>query len=638
MDKEAKSSQERFAHHLRNFKKENNKAKKEVLLSNAFMNFTYQFENYKNLYILHSQNNYQPWSNFTFQKELEFKNNYGFFSNLNFFALNKEKNIFFSYDTKFAFNRDNYIEIFQQRGLFPPAIEFIDALNTILTLRNENGPYWKYIYYKQENNCSHCIFDVYQYFRYFEENLLFVNDFEDTILLCEKNYKLPVMVSNNYLSPSIKQPSLKQFKAITDFLKMNVNKLNQVKKQEQILLQNIIKHLHKNHGLFNLIDEINKSKLDNGLNVRVIQGQMRIPQNNLEYIQEYFAKELDFPECFFLYLQYLGVDSLNIIDQLAMTIARINLSKSENTIKNISPKITIILTPQVQLLKTFFKEIYADGLTIKNMTDLCDFKKIEHNIIAKINGTILYLIECKGNEKEEHFKILKKFIKLSPVTKKDKAVGKITFISNCHYVLIVDKQKDLIAFKNYFQNIAEVIILKGSNEVEDSLNLSTYDYNWIHTFFATYGLLLLTNTREHEIKIRNKVEFDIDTVIKEFMNDCCFISAEKDCYADELYMLYSQYIKTKYGLNPVKRIHLINFLKLDGRFVYCRLRHKSTDNKWGFKGLSIIKEKQGEYGNLHQNDLFLDLMVKQLAHIQNEIHPLIKAHDIDECIIDDDEV
>ena len=678
MDKTRKTTIEQLNFVLANHEKHWRQVNKEQMISASFVQFRNQFQEYQRMcmsYIypdianqLGGRNGVTP-GYIQQQAEIELFNKYGFLGDLYMFALNKKKEIYYIRNIDFAFDRNNYQSVFNKWGYYYPSIEFFDGLYQALSLRKEEGPYWKYIYYKQTNNCSNCIFDVPQYFSYFEENIFFT-DGQTKYLLNEKTYKMPISINNQIIRDAqalqrelisisiLRQPNLKQFKAIMDLIKPFIkseNSLSILKNCEQMLLQFIINHLQKNHDIVKSI-QVNQTYIEKlSQQVRIIRNGVPHAKHILEERQAFFVEnKKKLPIKFIRYLSTLDSGDLEVLDQFAMTIARINLLKNNNTgtknevLEGITPKITIIITPNVKVIKKLFEEIYPNGRRVaSDIAELCNKKKLSENILFKLNGGILQIAEHSGRVTEENLKMLKKFIRSIPVSKRDNAVGSIKYISNCHYVLLADKQEDVNAYKNYFQDLAEIIVFKGEKieeltVLDEEVNLQyqdqgfaenlksmsfpsldELDYKWIHTIFATHGLLLLTDERNGNAK-RNKSLLDIQKVVKEFIKECCIISDSEDCYADELYVLYKHYFIERYGIEPVKRIRLVNLLRLDGRYIYCRLRHNAKDNRWGFKGLAIKKEKLEEYIKSYDKEqLMAEMLIKHIEKINEKIIPLI---------------
>ncbi len=585
---------------------------------------------------------------------------YSIFSNPNLFALNKDQDIYCIKYIDFSFNRTNYKDIFFKFNYFHPPLEFIDSLYEVVSLRKKNEHYWKYIHYRYQNHCESCIFDRFEFFRTIDGNILFdenaflvenVAMIRSSIntLLHENDYKKPVNVNNHYAAQEnsifskIKQPTFRQFKAIIDILKNSKIEIEAIKKHdEQILLQLILWHLQQNHDLAKLV-------LTGSHTLEPLTWLEGKPKHILEERRNFLSINKKPPINFIRQLSILTDGSVAALNQLAMLLARINLVKNhkKETFSSVPSKITIILTSNVKMVQKFFDQLYPEGRkNYKSIHDVCNRKNLIEHILFKMAGGILQVCEHGKSVSSEDLKIIKKFVRMMPVHKQDKAVGKLTYISNSHYVVLVKKQEEVMAYKNHFQNLSEVIVLNGEKDGDDTLLdqkgtvcssqrsstaqrlilpiLEEFDYKWVHTIFATHGLLLLA---EENVSLSIKQPLlDLQGVVLSFLTVCCTLEPTVDCYADELYLLYRGYVVKKYGVEPIKKIRFVNILKLDGQYSYLRLRHHAKDNRWGFKGIGIKKEKWEEYVTLNiespknqkENQIFA-----YLGKINRTICPLI---------------
>jgi hypothetical protein len=601
------------------------------------------FQNYS----LHLQKYYDDCSRLTFQpppdsydlQYLEFKFKYSIFANPTLFIINKKHDIYCIRNYDLLFNKKNYPDVFHKLGYHCPTPEFIDSLYEVLDFNKIDRVVWKYSCYKFQNNCLNCIFDHDELFRIFDGNILFDDNLiapKDSFLvrstvntlLYEETYKLPVIINNNLLQVSfkeLKQPTLDQFKSIADFLRKPRFLETALPQQhnEQVLLQYIISFLKQNNYLDEF--ETDKKYLNSSI---IVDGEVKhILNERKDFLAS--APPRIVPENFIFQLSKITDGSETTIDQLAMLIARINLGKSlqksnsNSHINNISDKLTILLTTNINNITTFFNVLYPVGRrNYRSIHELCTRKALIENIIFKYNGGILHIFEHGKSTSPDDLKLLKKFVKSVPVRKTDKAVGRLTYISNCHYILLAKKQEEVLPYKNYFQNSSQIIAL---NTQQTPLpTLTKYDYKWVHTIFATYGLLLLAN--ENNSVLKKQKLLDINSVITAFLKECCIISPEYDCYANELYLLYESYVENNFSIEPVKKLHFVNILKANGDYSYYRPRHHKNDNRWGFKGISIRKEKLEEYmssNTISQADQVENKIARYLGKINKRIRPLI---------------
>jgi hypothetical protein len=567
------------------------------------------------------------------------------FRNIELFILDKNKNIHCINDLKLVFNKNNYQDVFKKLGYHDPPVELINCLYETLLLSKITRPYRSYnnyFKYKLQNKYSHCIFDCYDLFSNFDGNIFFDNKdsskLNSIILLCEKTYKNPIRMNNLFASQEnnlsfvkLKQPTASQFKTVIDYLRNVPLKTESVKNHiEQGLLQFIISYLQQNHQLAKTLPTFPNSQ--NSSDRTTVANFLSQNKKNDNFIKQ---------------LSVITDGGGSVLDQLAMMIARINLIRSPETNKcsnGLSPKITIILTSNVNVVKNFFEQLFPDERqkSYTTLHELCSKKAILENIWFKYNGGILQICEYGKSVSIEDLKILKKFVKGTPVRISDKVVGNLIYISNCHYVMLAQTQEEVIVYKNYFQNLSDVIVLdngkvKNNTKQENTTiscntatqpivlpSLEKFDYDWVHIIFATYGLLFLAD--EKFIRSKRQPSLDLQTVVSSFLEECCTPEPKADCYAKDLYRLYRGYFMKNYGIEPVKRIHLVNILKADGHYPYCRLRHHAGDNDWGFKGIGIKKEKLEEYKTSNatlQSDQIEPKIANYLSEINKKIRPLL---------------
>jgi hypothetical protein len=623
-------------------------------LNSALQNYKQEFQVYKENciyaiydYLDRNQNTHgnELRNIHLMQAKNEFNLKYEIFGSPNLFSLTKKHQIFCLRNMNLTFNEFNYQEIFHQCGYYYPHIELIDRLYEVLSLCKETRSEWKYIYYKYQNHhndcLAKCIFDHRELFSIIDGNILFnINVLAnggkvsigntDKTLLYKKTYKIPISYNNQYadltnnmLFVRFKQPSVSQFKAIiNNFRKSKVIIEEPIEKsEEQILLQLIIHHLQQNHHLAECVPIVPSQDPQVW-----ITG---MPKNILEARQRSLVKnKINVPINFIKYLLVLTNGDEKTLDQLAMLIARINLDRPSC----ISPKLTIIMTSDDNLIKKFFDQIYSTRqIKIQSIHDLCSKNSIIENIMFKLNGGILQICNHSQSVTMEDLKIFKKIVRCSPIHKPDKFVGKITYISNCHYIILAKKQEEAIAYNNNFHNLSDVIILNGENSLNQNStlqNLEEFDYQWIHTIFATYGLLLLTE-KNFSLSSLKQPLLNLKKVIASFLNECCTVQSTEDCYADELYCFFQSYLTKKYGVEAVKKITLINTLKSDGHYKYKRLRHYAKDYRWGFEGIGIKKQKLDEYTTLNKNPLLnqpddrIAKIASFILKVNKKIRPLI---------------
>ncbi len=547
----------------------------------------------------------------------------------------KNRMIYYVDNIYFAFNKANYKTVFQNYGLVEPPQEFIDCLYQRLLHGRKTSPYWKYIHYKAMNNCPTCIFDALDLFRFFEGNVFFSPKGISWSLLDEKTYKLLVNINNElYPFTKLKQPTLHRFKSIAAWIKESIKdryNLTIEKNENQVLMQHIVKQLQqqgKAKSVYINMDYINAIDVSFITNEEVM-GTCTLKKQQLFFRNNPAALSANLID----YLFALTNGEQKAFDQLAETIARINVlkapaecPKTQPPSTAIPPKITVIATSNIKLVTKFFSLIYGNTQkTVVNIPKLCNLRSLPDALQFKLDGGILYCVEGYGQPTEKHLKLVRKLARSIPVTKRDRAVDSLTYISNCHYVLIANNQKQLNIYKGSFRQLADIILLKDNDLSPNGISeFSSGDFHWIRTVFATYGLLLLIHDSLVSEKSIKPIE-DTQQIINDFIKECCIISPEADCYADELYAAYTQYFLRKYGVQPIKRTHLIKHLTSTGKYLHCRPRHSAKDNRWGLKGISLRKDgvRQDE---VTQDDAQIkkENLLKQINKINEIIFPLLE--------------
>jgi hypothetical protein len=595
------------------------------------------------------------------QAAYTFENTYGIFMEISAFFLGKDKTIYYKRNRDFFFNKDNYQKVFNQSGYYYPSLKLIEVFYKLLALNKEERLFWQYEMYKRANNATYCVFDNPEFFLCYEDNIYFDTG-EQKILLNTNNYQEPVNFNNRQKGPclhrgtlnkpfdKLRQPSIKQFRSIISMIKPYVSSHNELKirdNSKQVLMQYMIQYLQKKHGMFESISIFSEPVINTGLRYNI--GQ------NGEYILQ-FMREIStsnhLPMSFIQYLLMLTDGHLRNIDQLAKFIARTNLTKivtekeEKGIKKSVRPKLIVIVTPNLNLMQKLLADIYLSEQTIvQNTSHLCSDKGVADSVKFKLDSGILHIMEKGMGLTDKDMKRLGKLIRSMPVIIKDYVVGRITYISNSQYLLIVEKQEDLNIYTNYLSKLVEVIVLQG-NKVEEKIMfeetvkemkkkkiplylnikdfpvLSSEDSYWVETVFAMYGLTLLCEENKMPlVGIENSL--NNKSIVDYFIEECCTQSDQVDCYADELYGAYKQYFNYYYRVEPIKRTQLVNIIKLNNRYRYHRLRHSVSDNKWGFTGLTINKEKMEKYNLSEVNgERKKDKIKDYIRNINQKVIPL----------------
>ena len=627
-----------------------------ISLLNQFLEFAFQTlnQNYFNESVHRAMNQhflYAELVNVYAQKYDRF-----FVRNIKYVTISKDKKcIVFIKTPDFSFTRENYPSVFMRYDYPIPPMDFIDALFKLVEVIFEDRSIWTYLQYKERNGAQSCIFDYENCFFRFDDNIFF-NTSEEYFLMNKKTYKIPILFCNNFIKNFLNhplklmmQPTPLEFKSVFKILKNNVSmKFTHSINEYQGLLQLIINHLQQRHRRLSIIP-ICKEYIDSPSQTISPNG---IPHPKADLKEALDKLEYIFPENIIKFLQNICGDDTSVIAQMAMLIARINFMKgegSQDAPSCLKPKLTLCLTTNPLYIKASFQSLYGDScFSVKTTNELCNIvQKGEEYINRKFFGAILQVAEKSTPFEQNRIRVLKKMINGKPLKIKDKAVESLRFISNFQYIIFVASQSDATAYKNSLQNMVELVAFNPTNKrdtlmkevVMESLpELSPADLIWIHTIFATYGLFLLAGenildkenimeavkSSSNAKKVKNTI--DKERNVREFVKKHCDVSPEADCYAEDIYMAYAEYYRNEYGIEPIKRSQFVNILKIDGRFIYKRLRHNRNDNRWGFKGISLKKRREEDSNESPSEEIMSNPKVNLASHLQdihNAIYPLL---------------
>lgn len=520
----------------------------------------------------------------------------------------------------FNFNQGNYKKVFENYGLIPPSEDFIKSLIIHLKSSKFIGKYVaKYLKYKIHKNIQYIFFDYIDNFRLFDENLVLNENFGESIVCSfdkkaiEINnigfQKIKIYTNSEYaiFHDYVKWCHKDYIKAIRKNINIKSNSLEENSSQNINIFQFNIKKAEKFIWFLDIAEIINKKNI---AQIEIDREKMENKPNSSLKVS-FKKKEGDEEKCFgnllpefvnddkSLYeftfsLKKIGIRTSGDLNKLAKIIARIN---SKNKIKSINeklfkPKATVIFTKNKNQVIDFFKRAYNESAVEKNIVELFKAKGIYENIKFKMNGGLVTIIDNSYKIKEEHITKLRKVILSKLITVKDSVAGQLNFNSDCHYLILIDKQEELRFYKNHINGLVDIMILDDEvDSIEDcEKSCSPLDFlHLTHKVLCAYGLLLIARTEKIEKNNTSKIKLSTEDIFADFFKRFCEVGNGFDCYADELYFSYESYFKNIYGVEPEKRKSLVNYLK--SNYDYCRLRHSRNDNKWGFKGFRLKENK-----------------------------------------------
>ena len=520
----------------------------------------------------------------------------------------------------FNFNQGNYKEVFENYGLILPSEDFIESLIIHRkSSKNIGKSLAKYLKYKIHKNIQYIFFDYIDNFRLFDENLVLNENFGESIV-CSFDKK--AIEINNIRFQKIKIYTNSEYAIFHDYVKWCAKEyIKAIRKNINIESNSLEENSSQNINIFqfnikkaeNFILFLDIAEIINKKNIAQIEIDREKMENkpNSSLKVSFKKKEGDEEKCFgnllpefvnddkslyefALSLKKIGIRTSGDLNKLAKIIARIN---SKNKIKSINeklfkPKATVIFTKNKNQVIDFFKRAYNESAVEKNIVELFKAKGIYENIKFKMNGGLVTIIDNSYKIKEEHITKLRKVILSKLITVKDSVAGQLNFNSDCHYLILIDKQEELRFYKNHINGLVDIMILDDEvDSIEDcEKSCSPLDFlHLTHKVLCAYGLLLIARTEKIEKNNTSKIKLSTEDIFADFFKRFCEVGNGFDCYADELYFSYESYFKNIYGVDPEKRKSLVNYLK--SNYDYCRLRHSRNDNKWGFKGFRLKENK-----------------------------------------------
>lgn len=611
-----------------------------------YMNFNYYLDEYNRAVYPMLDNNYT--------KSIV----YGLLNNPGLFFLNNKNVYYIGYYLpvwhciSFNFNQGNYKKVFENYGLIPPSEDFIKSLIIHLKSSKFIGKYVaKYLKYKIHKNIQYIFFDYIGNFRLFDENLVLNENFGESIV-CSFDKK--AIEINNIRFKKIKIYTNSEYAIFHDYVKWCAKEyIKAIRKNINIESNSLEENSSQNINIFqfnikkaeNFILFLDIAEIINMKNIAQIEIDRETMENkpNASLKVSFKKKEGDEEKCFgnllqefvnddkslyefALSLKKIGIRTSGDLNKLAKIIARIN---SKNKIKSINeklfkPKATVIFTKNKNQVIDFFKRAYNESAVEKNIVELFKAKGIYENIKFKMNGGLVTIIDNSYKIKEEHITKLRKVILSKLITVKDSVAGQLNFNSDCHYLILIDKQEELRFYKNHINGLVDIMILDDEvDSIEDcEKSCSPLDFlHLTHKVLCAYGLLLIARTEKIEKNNTSKIKLSTEDIFADFFKRFCEVGNGFDCYADELYFSYESYFKNIYGIEPEKRKSLVNYLK--SNYDYCRLRHSRNDNKWGFKGFRL-KENKVEVLDNFQNQPYEDEdLLEHLKLINSKFNDLI---------------
>lgn len=334
------------------------------------------------------------------------------------------------------------------------------------------------------------------------------------------------------------------------------------------------------------------------------------------------------PYWFVRTLYFLTNGDLEKIELIATIIAIINLEK------NIRPKLNFVVSDRKRLFEAFLLYLYRrddeDCCEPLYINELGKHKGIIRSIELKINGNILSFIEEISKFTEGNIHNLKLILKSKPIEIRDKAVGKIRYISDRRYFYITDSQIELERYQKYIGECLNVMLFKGGEfsydkdlireKIREENWMSDYERYWIHGIFAAYGLkLLVQGSQDKQLNRKKKIEPDlnVDKQVARFIQEYCIREEGADCYAKDMYTVFCGYVNTM-GMQPIKRLHFVRIVRDILGFRYYRPHHNTKNNSYAFAG---IKLSFAATQNLASN-----LTLETKEDVFNEVEDLILVH------------
>lgn len=542
---------------------------------------------------------------------------------------------------------NSYEKFFRRWGVPAPSQEMMELLYKLIR-KNEIIKRKKYYdRFKLRNKLITYIFEIPNLFCNFEGNIFLRIDMESgekNPLIYRENYTKIIRYINKKLYGRsdielLRMSSFRSYICImrkSDFPETLFKNRRQRVSMPRLHMEAIVhKYEEKNTSIFEkyFSPEIEKEK-EKTISVEVWKGDKLVgPVHNRKIAFKTLKINLadekeEIPYWFVKTLYFLTNGDLGKIELIAMIIAIINLGK------NIRPKLNVVVSDRKELFEDFLFYIYHrdDGNCCEPVyiNKIGKHKEIIRGIELKIKGNILSFVKKISKFTEENIHNLKLILKSKPIEIRDKAVGKIRYISDRRYFYITDSQMELERYQKYIGECLNVMLFKGGEfsydkdlireKIREENWMGDYERYWIHGIFAAYGLkLLVQGSQDKQLNRKKKIEPDlnVDKQVIRFIQEYCIREEGADCYAKDMYTVFCGYVNTM-GMQPIKRLHFVRIVRDILGFRYYRPHHNTKNNSYAFAG---IKLSFAATQNLASN-----LTLETKEDVFNEVEDLILVH------------
>lgn len=303
-------------------------------------------------------------------------------------------------------------------------------------------------------------------------------------------------------------------------------------------------------------------------------------------------------------LYHLTNGNFQLLNKLAILFANVIcpevLSKCLFVISG-PPKIKEVLTFLLleQITDTSAKEYSLKSLTSPKI--ICELASL---VFSKSNAIILS--DCTPVHTDEKVAVIKKLIKGTSISTKDKMFGKITLKNTSPIICFPRTHEELVSLTNTYPTM---VLDFSKTEVCKEL---TYleNQSWLQLTFPLYGLKLIADSKNGKPLPRTKQiapKINHDWIISKFLAYCCTTPSNQHVYADELYEAYILFFSSHFGSSPLKRLQFVKRLKTSGKYEYKR-PHTSTNlpNKYAFTNLALKEDYVSIICSLSSPELSLE--------------------------------
>lgn len=318
-------------------------------------------------------------------------------------------------------------------------------------------------------------------------------------------------------------------------------------------------------------------------------------------------------------LYHLTAGNFQLLNKLAILFANVIcpevLSKCLFVISG-PPEIKDVLT---FLLLEQITDTSSKEYSLKSLTSPKTICELASSVFTKANAIILS--DCAPIHTDEKIAVIKKIIRGTSISTKDKMFGKIAFKNTSPIICFPKTHKELVSLTNTYPTI---VLDFSKTEICKEL---TYLENqpWLQLTFPLYGLKLIADSKNGNPLPRTRQiapKINHDWIINEFLAYCCTTPTNQYVYADELYEAYILFFSSHFGSSPLKRVQFVKRLKTNVKYEYKR-PHTSSNlpNKYAFTNLALKEDYVSIINSLSSPELSLEenALYKKLE----EFDPLI---------------